>query len=552
MFNKIISLLLCILIITSIFVACNNSNQVEETTQASTTAESLSEASDQTEAETTLETESETESETAPDTNTSSEETTPIGGGGCPPPIDIPDSDIHEDIDYGGYDFVVLADDTVMNREFLENSNGELVKDTIVMRQEYVEEFLGIKFHLVVLEGGYGNVEEYASEIAAASGAGTPYDLALAHNLIPPVIAAKGLARDLAESEALNLYHTEKPYWAQKINQEILIGGRFFWASDTASYNNLHHMLCIFTNLEYFSRINEGYDKNDLYSFVTNKTWTMESMFVLAQGAYENINKEGEEAQGADDLDSYGLQADESGDWLDNWLYATGLRLTSLKENGTYHWDLAQNEVVSFIDWWQEALNDDDVDKQDGSPYKMFEEGRAMFALSNLGMVEQSLEIECTILPLPFYNYAIKNTYSTPLADGYSSWLIPRAIKKEAFQRSSTVLETLAGGANRYIAPAYFEIYLKRQLAVNDPEMKKMFNIIRDSVVFDIGHLYGYSLTVAPLDEDGDEIPVYVALRNVWAGNGTGDYADIETIWSKIKDESAIKLSSLMTELLNY
>ena len=462
-------------------------------------------------------------------------------------------SDIPESRDYGGYEFNLLADTVCSPYEFMSDSDGELIKDAVANRQNYIEEYLGIKFVLTEMYGGYNDMEGFAAEIESASGAGTPYDMALAYNLIPPVVAAKGLSRDLAESDNLNLYDTTKEYWGKEIKQEIMVGGRIFWMSDNSSWNNIRNMLCIFVNLDYFSRINTEMDKNDLYQMVYNGVWTFDNMLMLAQNSYENTNMGDEKTDGVDDGDSFGLQAAETSPWLDTWLYAAGFRYTKLNYKGTYDWTLGDQPVIDFIDWWQAQLKDDDVDEADTNQYKMFSDGRAMFALSGIKILDESpYEINCdfTVLPMPLYNPAVKNNYSTPFSNTYSSWLIPKAAKTEAFERSATVLEMLAAEGNRRLAPVYFEIYLKRQVAMDDPDMRRMFNLVRNCIVFDMGYLYG---SVLKYDQNGDNPgEVFLAVRRVWAGDGTGFHSNITTVWASIGRSVTTKLNNLMVDILDY
>ncbi len=180
----------------------------------------------------------------------------------------------------------------------------------------------------------------------------------------------------------------------------------------------------------------------------------------------------------------------------------------------------------------------------------MFLEGRSMFSLSTVGMTEQNPEIEYTVLPLPLYKSSVKNTYSTPFSNTYSSWLIPKATKSDAFERSAAVLEALAGRANQVIAPRYFELYLKRQVAANDPEMMTMFNVIRNSIVFDLGYLYGSSLTCENLGGGSGYAEVFIFLRRVWSDNKT--YPNITTVWAQIKGTATTKLNNLMVDILDY
>lgn len=456
-------------------------------------------------------------------------------------------SDIPEDRDYGGYEFKVLADTCNVGYEFIAESDGELIKEAVINRQNYIEEYLGIDFTLIEVEGGYGNMQGYAAEIESASGAGTPYDMGLAYNLIPPVVAAKGLSRDLAESENLNLYNTQKEYWGKEIKQEIMVGGRIFWMSDNSSWNNIRNMLCIFVNTEYFTKINPTMTKQDLYRMVYDGVWTFDNMLTLIQNSYENTNNIDDATSGADDGDMFGLEASETSPWLDTWLYAAGFRYTKLNSRGTYDWTLGDQPVIDFIDWWQEKLTDDDIDTDDSDTYKMFAEGRAMFALSGIKILDESqYEITCdfTVLPMPLYKTSVKNNYSTPFSNTYSSWLIPKATKTEAFERSATVLELLAAEGNRRLAPVYFEIYLKRQTAAADEDMKKMFNIIRNCIVFDMGYLYGSVLQY----EHGE---VFLAIRRIWRGDG-GYHANITTVWAAIGQSVTVKLNNLMVDILDY
>ena len=572
MFKKILALVLALLMVMAVFAGCqkrktNLGGDTTDTKAQTTASTTLDEDPDEEdpdapgEDDETDETEDSEEETRGPDPFEMSANTDVVINDSneldTAAITDILNPDYHEganipdDRDYDGYAFTVLCDTTNVRTEFIAESDGTLIKDAVIQRQEYIEDFLNIDFVLVETDGGYGNMEGYAAEVESASGAGTPYDLALAYNLIPPVVAAKGLSRDLAESDNLNLLETEKPYWGKQIKQEIMIGGRIFWMSDNSSWNNIRNMLCMYVNVEYFTRINEGATKEDLYKLVENGNWTIANMLTLIQGSYENTNVEGDGAEGADDLDSYGLQAAEGAAWLDNWCYAAGFRYTKLNNRGTYDWTLEDQPLIDFIDYWQKTIEENqNIDKQDEKQYRMFLGGRAMFALSTIGMNEQNPELEYTVLPLPLYDSDIKNSYSTPFSNTYSSWLIPKAAKTEAFERSATVLELLAAEGNRRLSPVYFEVYLKRQVAAGDENMLKMFNIIRNSITFDLGYLYGSSLTCENLGGGSGYAEVFIFIRRIFAG--TSGYESITTVWPQIKGTATTKLNNLMVDILDY
>ena len=330
-----------------------------------------------------------------------------------------------------------------------------------------------------------------------------------------------------------------------------MIGGRIFWMSDTSSWASVRSMTCIFVNIDTFERVNQGYTKSDLYKMVNNKTWTMDKMLVLAQNGYSNTNVGDESIDGVDRGDDFGLATAVDMACIDLWLYAAGLRYTELNARGTYNWTLENPVHVEFISWWQDkVLNDDDVLSKRPA-LEMVEKGRAMFMHAPVLATESNLEYEFTVLPMPFYNTDVKNNYTTSLCNMYGSYLIPKATRADAFERSSTVLELLAAGGNKYLAPAYVEVYLKRQVSAADPEMMRMFNIIRNSVAFDLGYLYSSSLTVENLSSQGVYDEVFLILRRLWAGDDS-NYTNISTIWTQVKGTATTKLDNLMFDILDY
>ena len=166
-------------------------------------------------------------------------------------------------------------------------------------------------------------------------------------------------------------------------------------------------------------------------------------------------------------------------------------------------------------------------------------------------MIEYNLNIDFTVVPFPIYDPDIKNAYSTPILHDYGSWLIPKATKSDAFERSATVLEMLAAEGNRRIAPVYFEIYLKRQNAGHDKDMQRMFNIIRNAVVFDVGFLYGSILTYEMPKSAGYE-EIFISLRKLWHGASGSFYSSISTIWASIGATATSKMHNLMVDILDY
>ena len=569
MFKKIIALVLTLLMVLPILAGCSTKttnlggDTSEKATEAKTTIEDDGEE-DTEESETeTEETEGDEEDTTRTPISIDYTANTDIEFNDTTiydhmtleqlrDPENFEGSDIPEDRDYDGYQFNVLADDFNVDYEFCEQSDGDIIKEAVIDRQNWISEYVGIEFVISPIKAGYWAMDAFCSEIEAASGAGTPYDLGLAYSHIPPVVAAKGLSRDLAESENLNLLNTTKEYWGSGIKEEIMIGGRIFWMSDNSSWDSVRNLLCVFVNIDFFTRANPEFDQTDLYQMVNGGSWTFENMLLFIQNTYENTNDTNPDP---DLKDTYGLLPGVYYYSTENWLYGAGFSLTRINARGTYEWTFDDQTFINFCDWWQATIdNNANIAKESGNEaegFATFNEGRAMFTMAPFKIIEQQLELDFTVLPLPIYDPDVKNAYSTPILNDYGSWLIPKATKKDAFERSATVLELIAAEGNRRIAPVYFEIYLKRQNAGHDKDMQTMFNIIRNAIMFDIGFLYGSVMTYEKPSGGGYE-EVFIALRRMWGTENKAFYDNVSTIWASIGPGVKTKLNNLMVDILDY
>ena len=59
-------------------------------------------------------------------------------------PENFEGSDIPDSVDYGGYEFRLLADSYLSHMEFVAQSDGDIIKDAVISRQNFVEEYYSI------------------------------------------------------------------------------------------------------------------------------------------------------------------------------------------------------------------------------------------------------------------------------------------------------------------------------------------------------------------------------------------------------------------------
>ncbi len=438
--------------------------------------------------------------------------------------------DLPADLNYGGYEFTILCDQAQYGKSFADVYTGDTINSAIFERSKVVEERLKITFNVIRELGGYNNMTDFVQKLTAA---GENYDLVLAYNLTPATMAIQGFLYDMNKTEYINF---DKPWWGEELLQNVSIGNKVFFTGDNSSWNNLRNMLGVFVDKQMFADKHSGMSADDLYDLVENKQWTMEKMFELVANTYE----EKDNIEGVSAGDVFGLSCGNSV-WMEAWYFAAGF--LTLEQNTAGEWDfsIGTTRSVDFVDWFKSKYyGNNDCYKFDPEQYAMFKEGRVQFYVSALSMVEQGLKQEFAVLPLPMYDAEIQNGYKTHFSNTYDMYCIP--IQTADPNRSSAVLECLASEAYRRIAPAYFETYLK-QRNVSDDRLQKMYDIIRDGIVFDSGVLFGELF----IENDN---PVYFVRRALlnsagWENLGSKWNSGVNQQYLELWEQTRNKLNEL-------
>ena len=103
----------------------------------------------------------------------------------------------------------------------------------------------------------------------------------------------------------------------------------------------------------------------------------------------------------------------------------------------------------------------------------------------------RNISFDYGILPGPKYDVN-QERYVTNMRYPYEIYAINSANLK--VKEASAVLEAQASHAYRIVTPAIFEVTMKTRYAMDDIS-SKMYDYVRDGVVFDLGRMYNYSLT---------------------------------------------------------
>lgn len=430
--------------------------------------------------------------------------------------------DLPENLNYEGSRFGLLCDEGQYAKSFADEYTGDVINSALFTRREAVQERLKVEIDVVKKPGAYKNMAAFTADMKAG---GDEYDLVLSYNLTPASMAVQGLLCNLSATEYLNF---SKPWWSSTLTENVSLNGKIFFTADNSGWNNIRNMLGIFVNKNILSTYKKGTRIEDLYKLVNEGGWTMEKMFELADGVYND--EDNDLAATAKDL--YGL-CTANQVWNEAWFYAAGFTTMKKTAEGELSLSMTDVSIVDFLDWFRARFYSGDPTKgvmsgYDSSQYAMFKDARAMMYLSAISIVEQKLDYPFSVLPLPKYNES-QSRYYTHFSNTYDMYCIPVAASDKT--KSSAVLECLASEAYRRVGPAYFEVYLKYQNA-DDAGLAGMYDKIRESIVFDTGYLYG------ELFVSGDN-PIYFVRRCL---NNVAGYENFAAKWTTKTESQYNKL----------
>jgi len=390
-------------------------------------------------------------------------------------------------MNFGDEQFTVLYWSDREHEEFFVNEQtGEAVSDAIYVRNANVENRAGIKFSFVGEKGNANNVEVFYNKVKASiEGGEKDYDMLGAYSLSTGNLAVKGMLSDLRTMDYLNF---EKPWWPKSLIEDATIKGKLYFASGDISANVIYMMYVTFFNKQMI----EDRGLEDPYKLVKDGTWTIDKMFEMCEGIYEDSDGSGTPTVG----DTYGQYAYTL--HLDCFLQSCGVKVV----------DASGDDLVLSEDFTGDKTSD--IVSKVATFFSQNDRAYLLTVNSNVKQwfgVQKSLfwndrcqnsitfknnEVPFGIIPNPKYN-TDQDQYYTLLGNPISIYGIPCDVKNEAM--SAYVMELYASESYRNISPALYEINMKYRFT-DDATSTEMYDIIRASVVFDLGRIFATALSI--------------------------------------------------------
>ncbi len=391
---------------------------------------------------------------------------------------------------YDGYNYRMLVRAGHANTQWFEDPQEDIVDNAIYNRNKLVEEKYGITITVSEASGDYQT--DALNSILAGDDA---YDIIFSHSRAAFVYAIQGAGYNIHDIPTI---HLEKPWWSKDLVESCTIGDNLYVLDGDISITGLSLAMCVFFNKNIFDELGFDYP----YETVLDGEWTFDEFSYYAKKGGKDLNGDGV-IKGEDDR--FGFTTSEWSAPI-NILYASGEKVYDKNDDGKLELTLYSNRTVQVFDAFFRLMENEACFLQVNEGTNaytgtdIFGTGRSMMTSLTLGAAQtyRNMEDDFGIIPYPKFDET--DDYSTAVNGAAPLITIPITVSDVA--RTGAITEALCAIGSRDVIPAFYEKSLKTKYS-RDEDSEVMMDIIKDSIIYDIGYVAG-----GPFQSTGHDLVV--------------------------------------------
>jgi hypothetical protein len=401
------------------------------------------------------------------------------------------------DMDFEGYNFKVLhwyvvGWDGRMNKDiYAESENGDPINDAVYKRNLYMNEKYNVTFS-IQNETQDKVISMTQKFINAGEDA---FDLVYARMTDVGSLLTGGYFLDLNKLEYVDF---TQPWWDQNSVKSLSVLGKLYLVASDINIIDKDATAAISFNKQYAS--DNQYP--DLYSLVTDGTWTIDKMMSLYVGKSRDVN-----GDGVIDVDNDVYAFLGKKDVAASFFLGGGGSYVSKDENDmpylSFDSERNINLVTKIADLMSDSANfynqhtmQSPID--DTAFEQMFANGHGVFYWMRMDNVTsmRASETEFGILPIPKYDEAQDSYHSMVSIHTCGLMTVPKTATDTS--RTGFIVEALAAESKYTLIPAYIDTALKGKY-VRDNESEAMLDIIFSTRTYDLGDVFGFGSLAADM-----------------------------------------------------
>ena len=385
--------------------------------------------------------------------------------------------------DYDGYNFRILTRKTMMADQYVEEETGDIITDAVFKRNETVKALLNCEITATESSSSGGETDALSSILAGDD----QYDLIFPHSRSSFQYAIQNTLINYNEVDTI---HLDKPWWSKDIIDSCNVNGHLYVSDGDIATHRLNFAMTMYFNKTLFDELGFEYP----YEMVLDGKWTFDQFAKLVKKGSKDLNGDGVMTP-ADD--QYGFY---SSCWQSpiSIIYTGGQRIYNKDAKGIPQLTLNTSKTVDIFTEYFDLVDSDDVFVRTETPSSgygatytgtdIFTSGRALFTDRGLGSAKsmRSMNDDFGIIPLP--KFTEDDNYATIVNGHASLMLMPITVEDE--NRTGNIAEALCAIGSKEVIPAFYEVSLKTKFA-RDAESEEMIDIIKDSIIYDLGYVSG-------------------------------------------------------------
>ena len=440
MYKKLLAMLLCGLMLISVFVGCADTGEEETSTDASTEEE----------------------------TNWVSADLEPNEG-------------------LKGKEINILANsETDMGAE--EPDKSDPLEDAVYRRNDKIQTFYGVTLN-PLLELDYVALgDKVKNDVSSGSG---EYHIVYQHMV--NAATNLGMGNCLYNLTDLEYVNFDNPWWDQDCKNGFMFGDNMFVVCGDLLPSSMMITAAVMFNKNLFDEQSLEYPYQD----ARDGTWTIDDMLLMTKDQTRDLNGDGKVLY-TDDF--YGLVG-WSLDCDYNFWFGAGCTMFTFDEDHlpVYQPNTDRLQTVydkiyelivtqqSFHVTVQEYLSNNSMYEE---PSNVFKAGRALFFASYLssGTGLREMENEFGILPQPKYDEK-QEEYLSFVNGAASTACVPKSLSDDALADAGYMLEVLASTSYYMVSDTLYDKVAKSKNA-RDEESAEMVDVIIRHRVFDFGYTH--------------------------------------------------------------
>ena len=380
--------------------------------------------------------------------------------------------------DLGGYEFRMLCRPGMIEDQYVEKQTGDIIADAVYERNLAVEALLNVK--ITAVESGDNKASDALNSILAGD---DQYDIILPHSRTAFQYAVQDALVNYNEISTLNL---DAEWWSQDIIDSANINNHLYVLDGDVQTHRLEYGFAMYFNKRIFDELGIDYP----YQMALDGEWTFDEFSKLVKLGSKDLNGDG--ILKPDD-DQFGYYTWPTFGPIEV-LYSGGQRIYSKNASGIPILSVNSSKTVNIFSKFFDLCGSEDVYLKPASvtvKEDLFTSGRAMFADKDLGSAKKMRTMADDFGILPWPKFSEDDNYNT-VVNGHAS-LVCMPVTVEDPELTGQVLEALCAVGHNEVIPAFYEVSLKTKFS-RDAESEAMIDIIKDSLIYDLGYISGNTI----------------------------------------------------------